>query len=387
MRQRIIPILVLIFSFHFSFCQKAQPIHGIAKENQPVSWYEEQSQLWQAEIQNASDNTEAWLNYYLAERAKLQLTRQDLWPNKKAEVFAMLEPIIEQAQKNIPNTFDLNFIQGFNNDGEEKIKFFKKAFALDPDRSEVYGELLVYAIRTFEDKNAKTYAEKMLEHNVYSHANLQWNDNAMKGIDKNAIFFTNGDLDCIPKWVLQNSLNIRPDVLVVSKWLLADDSNYQKEIFQQIALKAPKKGRDQFASLSEYADYLVVYIMKNAKRSSYISAGTPKSFFLDQGIESDIYVVGNALKHATKPFDNTALIKKNFEEHYQMEYLFNHFQRHHEDDMVKERMNLTYLPALFHLKKYYAQEKNWTQEKYYDKLIDKIASESGRKEQVLSWFK
>ena len=99
-----------------------------------------------------------------------------------------------------------------------------------------------------------------------------------------------------------------------------------------------------------------------------------------------MYLVGNVIRYSAQPFDNTAAMRTNFEQKYYLDYLLQNFQTHPEDQMVKERMNLTYLPALIHLRNHYAR--TGQKEKYKQALvfINRIAEDSGRKDEVLSWF-
>ena len=107
-------ILVTIFCFGSLQAQKPNKILGIAKEVQPSSYYKTQSDLWQKEIASNPGNAEAWINYYRAERAYLQLEDPDLWSDGKEDFYAKLNPILKKAQKAIGNTFDYHYLKGMN---------------------------------------------------------------------------------------------------------------------------------------------------------------------------------------------------------------------------------------------------------------------------------
>ncbi|MEM9545461.1 MAG: hypothetical protein AAGA77_05785 [Bacteroidota bacterium] len=384
----IILLLVSFLTHNTSAAQKAKPqkIYGIAKEDKSESYYKEQSEWWRIIIDHELDNEEAWVNYYLAQRSYLQLSQPNLWANDKNTFYQKLDPILRESKPHIGDKFEYHYMQGINSSDAQALKSFEKAYAIDPERSEAHGWLFTQYIPMFKDKECKDLARRMLKNNAYSDANLKWNYNALQSLDQNGVIISNGDMDGLPKWVLQYGDNVRPDVLITNKWLLADIPNYKKKIYARLNLTLPSKNIDDFDSLSEYADFLTVDILKRSNRPTYISAGTQLKFFKANGIEDNMYLVGNVLKYSETSFDNTSELKNNFENKYFLEYLFKNFQHHSQDEVVKSQMNLTYLPGLIHLKKHYASLKNQEKANYYNALIERIVEDSGKKTEVLGWF-
>ena len=188
------------------------------------------------------------------------------------------------------------------------------------------------------------------------------------------------------KWVLQYGAGVRPDVMVVNKWLLATESAYRSAILKKLRMGAPAKSQKDFSDIGAYADYLAAMVLQGTNRPAYISGGTDLEYFKKYGLENKMYVVGNVIRYSAQPFDNTAAMRENFEQKYYMDYLMQNFQSHPEDEMVKKRMNLTYLPALIHLRDHYASTGQKSLYKRCLKFIDRIAEDSGRKEEVLGWF-
>ena len=141
-----------------------------------------------------------------------------------------------------------------------------------------------------------------------------------------------------------------------------------------------------FETVPEYVDHFTAAFLKIAPRPSYMSTGTDLKFFRTHNLEDHMYLVGNAIRYSREDFNNTSVMKDNFENKYFMEYLLQHFQVHPQDEVVKTRMNLTYLPGLIHMRNYYDGAGNRTKVEWYARLINKIATDSGRKDEVLSWF-
>ncbi len=75
LRGILLPILLLCFLT--SMAQRPQKILGIAKEDKPLSYYQEQSTLWQQWIDADPTDADAWQNYYKAERSALQLRQPE----------------------------------------------------------------------------------------------------------------------------------------------------------------------------------------------------------------------------------------------------------------------------------------------------------------------
>lgn len=365
--------------------QTPQKILGIAKEQKTASYYETQTELWKKETTKTPQNAHAWHQYYKAKRAYLQLTYPEVWAGTQNEIFGKLQPIIDESKKHIGDKFEYYLMQSDNTIEDNSIDFLKKAYAIDPNRLEAYEGLLIHYIRTFDDKKATEIAQRMLKENYYSNANLMWNYNTLQTIKKGGVFVSNGDMDAFPKWVLQYGMGIRKDVLVANKWVLATKEKYRQRVFKDLGIKDLVKEKD--TPMGAYVNDLTIHILKNSQKAAYMGCGSDINLFKSAGIADRMYMVGLAFEYAAQEFDNLAVIEKNFEEKYNLDYLKSNFQQHSEDGMVKGMMNLTYLPSLFKLKKHYEETKQSNKVDFYDKIINKIAEESGRKEEVLSWYK
>lgn len=370
-----------------SFGQKAQEILGIAKENKSKEYYKEQLGLWRKVTDQNPKNAHAWYQIYKAKRAYLQKDDHDKWLNNQAEIYADLKKIIDESKKHIDKSYEYYLMESRNSKGDKMAEYSQLAYDVDPDRTDTYEGLLVHYVLHFQYNKAKPIAKKMLEKNYYSNANLKWNYNALQTAVQNGAIITHGDMDAIPKWVLQYGMDIRKDVLVVSKWILCEDKDYRNEVFRKMQATKFEKGIKDFPQPSDYVDNLVVHLLKNSKIPVYIGCGTPFVFFEKFKLQNHIYLVGTAFRYSETGIDNTAIAIKNFEQKYDLEYLFNNFQNHPDDEIIKRYLNVTYIPGLMKLKKHYELSDDPKKVKYYSSLIDKVAVDSGRKEEIMSWYK
>ncbi len=384
MNRLILLTLTSFLIFRTGDAQNAQQILGIAKEVKSIEYYEEQSLVWESMTQSSPFNENAWLNYYRAKRAYYQKHDPDLWSADQQAVFSRLQPIVNACEKATGKSYTYHYIASMNEKGDGAFQHLKKAFAIDPNQSDIHGELFVHYVKQFNEEEAELLAKKLLNTNHYSNAMLKWNYNALQSAEKNSVFLTHGDMDTLPRWVLQYGLNIRRDIIVANKYSMAWDKKYRQHVFLKLNLIAPRREKNE--SLKSYSDRLAAYILQNSSRPAYIGTGTNVQFFKDNGIEDNMYLVGLAFKYSTSSFDNMRTTIENFESRYDLEYILNNFQRHPSDDVVKKHMNMTYIPALIKLVKYFDKHNASAKSQYYASLIERIAQESGRKEEIKSWY-
>ena len=378
-------VLFLVTSFTIN-AQKPQEILGVAKENKSKEYYELQSALWEKEILKNPKNAYAYWQFYKAKRSFYILNYPKIWMNDQDEIFQKLKPIIARAKKNVGNSFEYPLLEAVNTKNKSRFKFLEKAYQIDPKRKESYESLLIHYTLTFQNKKATDIAQLMLESNYYSNASMKWSFNTLQTIAPNGIFIANGDMDTMPKWVMQAGNGFRKDILVISKWSLALDKEYRQSIFKKINIPEYGKTQDNFTSFTEYIDDLTAFLMKNSPRPVYMSCGTSVDFFKKHQLQENIYLVGTAFVFSKKDFDNIAVIRDNFENKYHLDYLIQSFQVHAEDGVVKKYMNPTYLPGLMKLKKYFEKKNQTEKVNYYQSLMKKIAKDSGREKEIMSWF-
>lgn len=381
----LIALFLLLYCAR-TFAQEPQQIKGIAKEVHTAEYYEQQSDLWKKETQKASKNANAWYNRYRAQRAYLQKSQPEVWVTNQPVILEQLIPIIKEAKKAVGNSFEYYLMESENTRTAASIEYLKKAHAVAPERTEAYEGLLVHYVSVSDKSKAGEIARKMLACNYYSNANLKWNFNALQTTVKDAVFITHGDMDAIPKWVLQYGAGIRTDVLVASKWLMAFEPEYKETVFETVGAKAFSKTKDDFEHAGAYVAASTAYLVKNSKRAVYMGCGTDVKFFECFDLTEHMYLVGMAFRYSTEGFDNLGTTIKNFEKKYDLEYLLNNFQHHSEDDVVKKQMNLTYIPGLMKLKKHYKAAGNIQKEQYYQQLIERIAEDSGRAQEIIAWY-
>lgn len=366
--KRIIVISLAFMFFTQGFAQnkaQKQTVYSFVKVRHTLEWYEEQRQLWEEEIKTNPKNAEAWLNVYTAMRmirlSKGQMTNEEI------------SKFLERAGKNIPETFEYNYIMYWNQGIAGKAdSYLEKAKKLGPDRPELIDDFItLYEVK--RDKiHLKEYCNKAYETNEISPGLLSFNYNMLVSCDQNAILLTVGDNDTYPSWVLQYSRNIRNDVSVLNASLIMGIESYRNAYFKELGI--PELKQDELkGNYVSNVQYICRHIQKFSTRPFYYSVTVQSEIF--DNVKDSIYSVGVAWKYAKNKFDNIATLRKNFEQKYLTDYIQFPMQNDISQSVVND-INYMYLASFITLHKHYSCSGEITKKEALKELILSIASKS-----------
>jgi hypothetical protein len=367
---------------------KPEKVYSIVKQVMPFEWYQKQAELWKIVIDKQPNSPEAWLYYYTANRMA-RFVGYDKWERTKTNYFTDLDTIVSKMKKAIPNTYEYYYIQGYNNGNwdDEDVKMAEKAYELDPSRPEVYDDLIGF-YEVFGNKaKFRELCGKMYESNDISSGIYNWNYNVLMSLEKNAIILTNGDNDTYPPWVLQQVKNIKPDVIILNISLLSLDS-YRDKKFAELKFKPFKLDTAKIKASENYGlsigEQIIKHIVENAVNSPvYFSMTLNPDYY--KNFKDDIYMIGLAFKYSKEKFDNMALLRKNYENNFLLDYLKDSFSNDISQAVVNQ-INMNYIPAFLKLYEHYNLAGENEKAGNIEFLIRKIASDSGREKEVDSWF-
>lgn len=386
-RIKISLLLIALTVSQLTFAQKAEDIQGIAKEAKTEGYYKTQSELWKNKTVESPKDAHAWHMYYKAKRAYYQLSDYDMWLANRNDIFAKLKPIIVDSKKTIDGSYEYYLLESMNTDSDKSIDFTMKAYEIDPNRTETYESLLVEYVITDNVQKATEISKRMLACNYYSNALYKWNYNALQTVEKDGVFITQGDNDSMPRWILQYGKGIRKDVTVVNMWILNRSKEYRERIFAKLGVPTLVKKKSDAIPEVDFVNSIMIHVLKTSKKPAYVGCGLDVKIFKEAGISDKMFLVGTAFTYSDSKIDNLAMLKKNFEYNYELEYLMNEFQVHSEDEHVKKQVNLTYIPGIMKLKQHYSLAGDEQKCAYYSGLFERIAQESGREEQINAWYK
>lgn len=372
--------LILAFTLFFSLCivaQKPEPVYSIVRAIHDFDWYEQQAKAWKQEIDNGTKNNMAWVYWFQANKYALY-TDSKKWESKVGSIFMEKEKIVQQAEKAIPNTFEYYFLKA-NDDaagsgsGEDYILKAQSIRPFDP-------LLLSWLMNHYQFKNDKTNieltAKKWFESNEMPQEILAIAYNNLISLDQNAILLVNGDNDTYPYWVLQNSQNIRKDVLILNLSLSSIDF-YRNQLFKDNGIKA-----FTFEHKSkQFSEDLIKHLIENSNnRPIYVSVFTDQNQY--SSYVNKMYLTGLSYKYSENPFDNLAVLRNNVENKFLLDFLKFGFYNNPAQSVVNQ-MNAGYIAIFLKLYEHYQLSGETAKATSVKQLAKKVSENSGYTE----WMK
>lgn len=373
--RNLIFIFLFLFIFHTPLISQLksttpEKIYSLWEVKMSGEWYITQVTLWQKELDKNLKNAEAWFNYYRANKYA-NIFRTD----KKAD----LEKIILDIQKNIPNTFEYYYLSYINQPlfGRD-ITLLEKAYQLSPERPETYYDLIIYYEVKGDKEKSKEFCKKLYQSKDIHPGWINYNYNVLMSTEDKAILFTSGDMDTVPVWLLQRVKGIREDVTVINLSLIQGNRPYLDRLLNKKSIKIDK---NKFPEIKEEMpipgvckiDTVIPALCKILQENYpeipvYFAATVPNNArgFLSK---DDLYVTGLADQYSKKRLDNIALLKKNIEKHFRLDYLMHDWYNENliSTEIVKE-MNVNYLYPFTLLHNHYKVSGENDRANYYKTL-------------------
>lgn len=375
MKRLAFVILIFIFWSPITHAQKPEKVYSIARVIKPLSFYVSQAELWWQEIEKNEKNENAWYNYYKANRyAKMFFSESDNWLDESS-FLKDPDAIIELITMAIPNTFTYYIIskRGFPGD-RDRFEALQEAFKIDPDNPETYnGFVLYYESNIVRDQRAE-FNKKWFQSNDFSSGLMNYSYNVLMSMENGGVILTFGDNDTFPIWMLQDALGIRTDITVLNGFLLSNNSEYRQKIFKALNIPAyTKRNKDDLIDGDD--NPIMRHIIENKPEDLplYISTPAWKKF---TDYDNDLYIVGLAFKYSKENIDNIALLKKNFEKGFALDYLVYQFNFDLSHEIVN-RINVNYLPGIIKLYQHYKLSGEEEKANKYKELGMLIADKGG----------
>ena len=357
---------------------KPETVHSIAKEERELKWYEDQLKLWKAEVDKNPKNGTAWTNYYASARALRNTTPHGSEERKKYTELCAQIPA--EVQKTMPNTFEGYFIPFVENEGAwGNPEGLLKAAAINPDDPRLLDEMLIHYAMERNLQQFDIYGQKMFNTNELPVGLLNWGYNVMSELDENAILFTCGDNDTYAAWIMQAAKKMRRDITVVNTSLI-ELEGYRNRLLKELGyppltLKEPESDEEYLQKKKQiYAHFF------QGKRPVYVATTAISLFEKDFG--DKLYLTGLAYKYSESNFDNTAVIRRNYEKRYLLDYLKEVFS-YNIGDLKAQEFNGMYVPSLIKLYQHYSKTEETLKKQNLEILLLKVAEQSGQQNEVL----
>ncbi len=348
-----------------------QKVYSIVKQRKTLEWYQTQEKLWEEEVENNASNADAWLNLFTASRMVRLMGGSSTVEDQTK--------IVERAKAAVPNSFEYHYIVYWNSNHEpEAFEHLKKAYQINPERPETYDDFVAYYELSRNQHQFKLFCEKWFDSNDMSPNLYAWAFNVLNSIDdENAILITEGDNDTFPLWVLQQVKDVKPNVAVLNASLLMED-DYRNKRFKELGIKPLDQNPKQMP-YKEYREILTKHLIEHGNRAIYFPITANQKYY--KAYEADMYMVGMVYKWCANDFDNIAVLKKNYEQNFMLDYLklsmFNDISQ-----SIMDHANGSYLAPFITLHNHYEEAGEAAKKTEIESLIYTIAKSSNQTEQI-----
>jgi hypothetical protein len=376
-------ILGCILAINFqlsSFAQQAEKILSLTKAPKELGYYTEQSKLWKKEIDKNNKNADAWFNYYRASRYTIICSHNDTLKGK--DRFKSLSTIIDNMEKAVPNSFEFNYLKWANSGNDlSKLSYLEKAHQINPSREECLIDFISAYEFQLNTEKRNEFAKKWYETGKVSTGYLNYNYNVLQSLAPNSILLTVGDNDSYPVWILQSVFGIRTDVQLINLNMLYMDDYYSMlaKLYEFEKLDLSKLSRD------EYASKIVSVIANNKKQKKVFVALTADEAY-SKAIADKLYLVGLAYEYSDSELDNIALLKRNMEKAFALDYLQNCFYLDEAAASI-QLANANYLLPMITLYQHYQLSNETEKASHWKNLIKQVAQKSNQEESVKEYLK
>ncbi len=373
--------LMLLLTVWTVNAQKAEQIPSFAKDPREMQWYHQQEKAWtQITQQNPSDKN-AWYNLFKVTRI---MAMQDTSDKRKGdERNESMVDVLERMEKAIPNSYEFNFCKWQLGGNDMKYyPYLEKAIAIDPDRNEHIDYMINIGEMERNMNQRHTYSLKKIAAGEMSSGMMYYNYNVLIGLERNAILLTAGDNDTYPAWALQ-AKGIRKDIRVLNLYLL-HIKEYREKVFAELGVKnitLDEQNEDDF-----FNKQIIQHLSKNSQQYPvYVALTSAGCEELVNSVQEDLYLTGLAYVYRTAAFDNIAVLKRNMEQLFALDYIDRTFFNEIAPGRMKE-INRNYIVPMLKLYQHYSESGDLQRQKWIKEKLIAISKDTDDEESVLKYL-
>lgn len=246
--------------------------------------------------------------------------------------------------------------------------------------------MMIHYLLKFDEKKTKAFAEKIYKVNDMPAAAYNWAYNLLSEVEPNAIIFTAGDNDTYLPWIVQEVMGYRTDVTIMNTSLLGLD-NYRNGLFERKGIPAFSQGvksAKTFEQSKAIQKAMFEHVFEQNENFPIYVASTAVQQF-SENFDSNLYLTGLTYKYCEGAFDNIALIKRNYEKRYLLDYLMHSFSFHPLNKKTDD-FNVHYLQAFIKLHRHYFEaEENVKADELKDRIVS-IAKKGNQMASLTTWL-
>lgn len=334
----------------------------------PLEWYVEQANLWQRNMLENPGDPKAWLNYYTAARYAKR--------NPSA-----VDKIVHEMGQKVPGTFEFHYVKAWHTGyDEEALKSLNQAYQKDPENPLTYPSFMVFYELLRDKDNKAQFAQKLFKSGFLSESVLSYSYNILMSVEQDGILFTQGENTVVPLWVLQEALHIRPDVRVFTVDLLHHD-DYRRQLLLEESLSY-EEGNPLYVtenSAKAIGNLLSELPIQNPERKFYYALSLSREEIQD--VSEKLYVVGLASQFSEGGLDNMAIIRKNLEKRFLLDYLKVDFSNESEYATARV-LSQNYLMPIILLNQHYRNSGEEEKAREWTDLALRLSADRGKLNEV-----
>ncbi|MBL7962410.1 MAG: hypothetical protein JNM31_01075 [Flavobacteriales bacterium] len=198
-----------------------------------------------------------------------------------------------------PNSFEAHMARYYAEfPATAAMEALSAAYQVAPDRTELAGPMLGAALRNGDKAGVDQWATRLAAPGMVTNPLLDYATDLLASVDRNAVIFTNGDLDTYPALVRVHAGRVRPDVLIIDRRSL-NDAAYRQRCWKDAGAKGQAPADDpRFASQLAVATDRPVYLAASMERG-WLDALSPQ-----------LYCTGLAFRVGPAPADHMRALEQ-----------------------------------------------------------------------------
>lgn len=347
--------LVLLCATSLSLvAQQKERVLPVITTGKDATWYAQQYELWDKEVKQHPKSEDAWRNLFTAE---FYLNN---WFTEERPPLDSVNVVLQRMEQAIPGSFTYNYCV-YKNYMDGTSEHAERALQLMPRDADLITVdcLLAYLWRTGADADKgrrgaqfTACAKKLYEGHYYPEYALRYNDNQLLGLPENAIFLGNGDLEVLPKIVLQRALNLHQGKTVVPSVFLYDE-RFRDSLCSQLGIQ-PFRVNGESVDFDHFPFYFldfIKYVSAETGRPIYFGPSVKylEYFVVEEQLEllkSCLYSEGLVQKYSPEPYDNTEASLKAIEK-YKLDFFTDPNYTPKDEWEGSKNMQLHYMELLY----------------------------------------
>ena len=347
--------LVLLCATSLSLvAQQKERVLPVITTGKDSTWYAQQYELWDKEVKQHPKSEDAWRNLFTAE---FYLNN---WFTEERPPLDSVTVVLQRMEQAIPGSFTYNYCV-YKNYMDGTSEHAERALQLMPRDADLITVdcLLAYLWRTGADADKgrrgaqfTACAKKLYEGHYYPEYALRYNDNQLLGLPENAIFLGNGDLEVLPKIVLQRAMNLHQGKTVVPSVFLYDE-RFRDSLCSQLRIQ-PFRVNGESVDFDHFPFYFldfIKYVSDETGRPIYFGPSVKylEYFVVEEQLEllkSCLYSEGLVQKYSPDPYDNTEASLRAIEK-YQLDFFIDPNYTPKDEWEGSKNMQLHYVELLY----------------------------------------